>query len=129
MLKKLKAGKKVGKVGKAQIKISFIIIYYVLLGVLGLVTLTYIEVKSSLIGIAAVADFLVCESLGGSNCYLDKELIAVFESLGITVKILLMMIPVVVLIFVVDIQAIKNLLCKKRLDRSSSVKTKSSVVS
>lgn len=93
--------------GKAQI--IFINIYYVLLGVMGLVVVTYFEVKIDRVGLA---EYFVCESLGNSsNCQLDLESFKVFKGLAVSVKIMLFFLPVVALIFSFNLDACKKLRC------------------
>ena len=77
MLKKLVAGERRGNIGKAQIKISFITIYYVMLGVMGLVSLTYFGENTVDImqpSLAFPKDFLLCKSLSNPDCVLNEIL-------------------------------------------------------
>ena len=104
MLKKLLSRKKVGKAGKAEIKISFILIYYVVIGVLGLVTLTYLEAESA---ISELANFFICEGLHLANCSKHLDINA-FEELSIVIIVMLSLLPVVALIFSCNIQTIKK---------------------
>ena len=115
---------------KAQIKISLINIYYILVGVLGLVALTYNEVKSSRAG---VAEYFICESLGDPNteCHFGEEFVEVLKAFTLTVIMALSFLPVVVLIFIVDLQALKKLRPggDKRKDRELTSRTSSSRLS
>ena len=63
-MKKILARKKVGNVGKAEIKITAIIIYSVLLGVMGLATITYFERYNT----DAISQYIVCQSSGKESC-------------------------------------------------------------
>lgn len=109
ILKKLRAGEKVGKFSKPQIKITCILIYYMLMSIMGQVSLIYYEVKGSVINLAAIA---VCKSLSSSQCQLDEELINVFISLSVTAKVMLALLPVMILIFTFDLQNFKELFKK-----------------
>ena len=119
MLLKLIAGKKAGKVGTAQIKISFVNIYYVLLGVVGLVSLTFYEVKSSRLGLV---EYFICNAFGDptSSCQLDVNTIKSFKALSISVIVMLSFLPIVVLIFSFDIKAFKKLkVCRGKKEKGS----------
>lgn len=121
VLKKLVARKKIGKVGKAQIKISIILIYYTVLGVVGLVSLTYFEVK--IFNSEGLREFFLCESLGNPDCFLDVAPIKNIKALSVSVIVMLSFLPVIVLIFSFDYQA-----CKKKLKSVRKSKTVSSRV-
>ena len=71
MLKKILKGKKVQvlMVGKAQLKIACMIIYYTLVGVMGLVIFTFNEANTGNLDIHR--DYILCESGGRSDCVLD----------------------------------------------------------
>ena len=58
-------------------------IYYILVGMLGLVALTYNEVKSSQAG---VAEYFICESLGNPNtkCHFGEEFVEVLKAFTTT---------------------------------------------
>lgn len=130
MLQKLMAGKKVGNVFKAQIKISFILFYYVLTGVMGLVALTYNEAKLGRLG-PQLAKHFICESFGSANCPLNLGPAKIFKYLNIVVIFMLSFLPVMVLVFSFDVQAFKKLFKvrvssdKTRTTKQSSIKQSS----
>ena len=64
ILKKMLARKKVGNVGKAEIKIAAIIIYYILIGVMGLAAFTYFMNYQT----DAFSQYIVCQSSGKESC-------------------------------------------------------------
>ncbi len=65
MIKEIIAGKKISRVGKADIKIMIVFIYYTLVGAMGLMSSTYA-------GFGNVGDTLqeliICESTGNREC-------------------------------------------------------------
>ena len=105
ILKKLLARKKVGNVGKAEIKITAIIIYYVLIGVMGLATTTYFERYNT----DAISQYIVCQSSGMESCQevlhirSNDEIFAVAASI-----VVLSFLPVVVILFNCDPKAFKT---------------------
>ena len=98
------ARKKVGNVGKAEIKITAIIIYYLLVGVMGLVTFTYFRRYNS----DAFLQYIVCQSNGKESCQEESrisnnEIFAVGASI-----VVISFLPVVVILFNCDPQAFKT---------------------
>ena len=105
MLKKLLARTKVGKAAKAQLKITGIIIYYTLVGVMGLVTFTYYEASNTYRESAAA--YILCESGGLSNC--DSDLgIDVVYLLSVFVVMFISFLPVMTILFSCDPNAYKK---------------------
>ena len=108
VLKKLLAKKKVGKVAKAQLKITAIIIYYTILGVVGLVAYTYFEAADTIK--KGVTEYILCESVGVSDvsdCALEEETVAL-EILAASVVMMLGFLPVMIVIFSCDPKAYKR---------------------
>ena len=116
MIKKLLTGKKAkGGVGKAQIKITVIIIAYIILGVISLVAFTYYEVKAA-VNTKGIGDYLICHSTGYSeDCQLDIVTLNNVEVLSIVVIILLPLLPIIAIIFSVDPKS-----CGKKKDKRGS---------
>ena len=103
-----------GNVAKAQLKITAITFHYTLLGVMGLVTVTYFDRNY----FDAVINYIVCQSNGKQSC--QEELPNLDEILVLaTIIILLSLLPVVVIMFSCDLQAFK----KKRQPRSKTMST------
>lgn len=95
-------GKKV-KVGKAQIKISFILIYYVLMTVTGLVTVIYWRVILT----TEVVNFQICRMLYGSDCPLTQDPTVAIYDLTTASIVMVAFLPVVVLLFSIDCKSFK----------------------
>lgn len=112
MLKKMLTGREVTNVGKAEIKITVLFIYYTLLGVMGLVAYTYLITDT--FG-QDIAEFIVCESTGTlTNGQKDLGTFKTLLTL-VTVNIVMVsFIPVlVVLIFSCEVQVFKRNCCRK----------------
>lgn len=108
VLKKLMARKTVPKVGKAQVKITFIIIYYVLVGVMGLVTFTYYRASSTYR--ETIVEYILCEISGMQDCILDLGVIYdIISALTTTVIMMISLLPVMAILFSCNPQA-----CKKK---------------
>ena len=105
MLKKLLAHKKVGKAAKAQLKITGIIVYYTLVGVLGLVTFTFYEASNTYRENATA--YILCESGGLSNCDPDFGTDVVYF-LSLFVVVLVSFLPVMTILFSCDPNAYKK---------------------
>ncbi len=104
VLKKLLARKKVGRVGKAQIKIMAVIIYYTILGVMGLVAYTVFEVADSYR--KTIVQYVLCESTGLSECEVTNDnTILILSKLVI---IMISLLPVVAILFNCDPKAWKK---------------------
>lgn len=118
MLKKLIAGSKVGKVGKAQIKIIFLIIYYVLICVIGLSSFIHFQDDLKTARHEILGDFL-CQGVLGSDCMMDTNVGITFLYLSIAVISMLGFLPVVMLALYVDVQLLKDLSKKCTLTNKS----------
>ena len=123
MLKKLLAGKKVGNVGKAEVKMSIVVFYYVVVGAMSLVTFTYIEV----IGKAnrdLITELFLCEAMGNDNCDINLNRLDALDVLAALSINMVAILPIIVVIFSIDTEAVKK---KKRslslISRRSSTKS------
>jgi hypothetical protein len=99
VIKKLLAHKEVGGVGAAQLKITAVLIYYTVLGVMGMTTATV-----SLTSYAAstnTVEYLLCESMGMSDCTFDSGFLNI-NSLAVVVVVLFSLLPVVAIFFTCD---------------------------
>ena len=105
----------VSKVWKAQLKISVIIIYYTLIGVLGLATYTYSRRNG--IDQESLTEYLLCESGGQSDCVLDSGN-GILEALGTTFVVTISFLPVLAILFSCDPQACRR---KKAADLERSM--------
>ena len=97
-LKKLSKGKNISKVGQAQIKILLILVYYIIIGVVGMVAFTYNEVTSDT----------------------DVELrlrAEVLSNISLAVLAMLGLLPVFLFLILVDTAALK-----KKFSRKNSAK-------
>ena len=84
-------------VAKAQLKIGCMIIYYTILGVMGLVIFTINEASSS--NIDGLRDYILCESGGQSDCVLDLGISADANSaISIIIYIMLSLLPVLAIL-------------------------------
>ncbi len=122
-MKKLLAKKKVGKVGTAQLKITGILIYYTILGVMGLVASTMSFTSYSTKTREGIAQYLFCENSGSSDCVLDSAAIGPVGILSIVVTVLFSFLPVVAILVSCDPRA-----CKKK-PKIATLSKKSSVIS
>ena len=123
MLKKLLAGKKVGNVGKAEVKMSIVVFYYVVVGAMSLVTFTYIEV----VGKAnrdLITELFLCEAMGNDNCDINLNRLDALDVLAALSINMVAILPIIVVIFSIDTEAVKQ---KKRslslISRRSSTKS------
>ena len=117
MLKKLLARTKVGKAAKAQLKITGIIIYYTLVGIMGLVTFTFYEAINTYRESAAA--YILCESGGLSNC--DSDLgINVVYLLSVFVIMFISFLPVMTILFSCDPNAYKKKKLSDKRTRTTS---------
>ena len=117
VIKKLSRGKKASKVGKAQVKIMFIFIYYLLLGILALGIFSYYVAINDML-VVDVQAFFLCESFGvnsGKNCRaLRSGALKYYTRLFLVVVIVQGLVTPVILIFVADCR------CKNRFKEISS---------
>ena len=99
------SGKKAGRIGKAQVKITFVIAVYIVVGVVSLVALTYYEVNASVYSQAFI-DYFICQSKGNSeDCTLDIVNIVNVTILSTMVIVALPMLPVTAILFSIDPKA------------------------
>ena len=101
VLKKLLARKKVGNVGKAEIKITAIIIYYVLVGVIGLVDFMRFNAD-------AISQYIVCQSSGKESCQEEFNISKNDIFFMATPIVMVSLIPVVAILISCDPKAFKT---------------------
>lgn len=105
------------QVGKAEAKVLFVVCYYVLLGIISLVTLTYFEATNPS-NLEAVKDYFLCHRPGflpGEKNYCGRRpsvRLLPFNILSGVGIIQLAFIPVVILVFTVSCNCTKSS-CKK----------------
>ena len=106
MLKKILSGKKAKNIGIAELKVTVILIYYSVFGIIGIVFFTYFIDSFAITGFV---EFIICESTGNSNC---NQLLQGNRTLYILITIDLIMLsftPVLIFcIYICDIQALKK---------------------
>ena len=123
MLKKLLAGKKVGNVGKAEVKMGMVVFYYVVVGAMSLVTFTYIEVVGKEYS-DTFTELILCEAMGNGNCDVNLTRLDTLDVLAALSINMVAILPIIVVIFSIDTEAVKK---KKRslslISRRSSTKT------
>ena len=111
VIKKISKGRKISRVGKAQVKIMFVFCYYIVLGglVLGVFSY-YVGISDRLI--ADQQKFFACESLGtntGKDCQaLKSSAIEAFSDLALVGFIMQGLVSFVVLIFTIDCKGKKS---------------------
>ena len=101
MLKKILKGKKVQvlMVGKAQLKIACMIIYYTLVGVMGLVIFTF-NIEANIANQDIHRDYILCESGGRSDCVLDLGINSdVNSAITTIIYVMLSFLPVLAIFF------------------------------
>ena len=117
----------VGKIGKSELKISILTIYYTVVGIMGLVSYTILSASD--IHRDGIIDYIVCESRGPSDCTLQN--FGVINEMATTAAIaMIFFIPVVAILFNCKPEACK---CTKKskhtgtgytdLSRSQQVKS------
>lgn len=125
MLKKLIARKKVAKIGKAQVKIAFITVYYILIGVMGMVTFTYY--RASRTHQEVITEYILCEISGMPDCILNLGVTAdIFYALTTIVVLLVSLLPVMAILFSCNPQACKK---KTSADRRATFVRSSTITS
>ena len=125
LLKKLSKNtrRKVIQIGKAEAKVLFVVCYYVILGVFGLITLTYFEATNPS-NLVAIGEYFKCQMPGfhpseGNVCGTRPSVrLLPFNILSAVGIIQLGFIPVVILVFTVtytkpDCQKWKKLTSRK----------------
>ena len=120
IIKKLSRGMKASKVGKAQVKIMFIFIYYLLLGILALGIFSYfVAINGTLIG--DLQRLFLCESLGvnsGKNCNaLRSSTLENHSKLNLVGVVMQGFITFVILVFVADCTKCR---CKNKISTSKN---------
>ena len=108
MLKKIVARKKVGKVGMAEIKIMLIIMYYIVVGVMGLISFTYHEVKT-ISNRERLEELILCESRGNKKCVVNLVTIDNIRNLSVVVVVMVAFLPIVAILFTFNPKA-----CQKK---------------
>ena len=107
MLKKLLDGKKVGNVGKAEVKMGMVVFYYVIVGVMSLVTFTYTEVKGKA-NRDTLAELILCEAIGNGNCDINLARLDTLDVLAALSLNMVAILPIIVVIFSIDTEAVKK---------------------
>lgn len=96
---------------RAEIKILFIMCYYVILGALVLTLFTYLEAVG-VIALEGVEQYFTCQSTGldsGRDCgSTPREQLGIFRSLSVVSTVFSDLFPVVVLAFTVKCDCIKS---------------------
>ena len=118
----------VKRYGKAEIKILFILCYYTLVGVLFLVFLSVIQVTRE-INQKALQDYFLCESTQNRECdSLTTVELRVNSGFGVVVYILEGLVPLVILIFGVniDLEAIRKCMKCKRVPNRLQIPSQTS---
>lgn len=105
VLKKLLARKKTGNVGKAQIKITAVIMYYTLQGVTGLVTLAYFIANRSDAGQSTLAEYITCGNKGLPDCALIFGSTDAVHIFAVISTVMLSFVPLLALLFNCDLQS------------------------
>ena len=121
VLKKLIAGRKVGRLGKAQVKMAVVVLYYTIVGSMSLISFTYFEVKSKASRDSLESLFL-CESTGDLDCTdISLESITTLNALAVMVIVLVAFLPVVAVVFSFDPK-----ICTRRNRKSLRISGKAS---
>lgn len=95
---------------KAELKISIILIYYIVVGVMGLVGLTYSMNNREQIE-EDIAEFLICSLSGGLFANCEQFLSGPLSTIHILTDITLIMVsflPVVLLLFSINLKSCRN---------------------
>ena len=103
VLKRLLTGEKaMAGVGKSQIKLTGIIMTYIIIGIINRAGFTYYQVTAD-VNERIVAEYLLCQSNGFSEtCQLDFIALSNVEVPSIVVYCLMPLLPIVTLLFSVD---------------------------
>lgn len=115
VIKKISRGKKNSRITKAQLKIMFILWYYIIIGILGLASFAFLNTTTDST-LNTLRDLFQCESVGihpnEDNCAELRRSVTFrpFINARLVVNLLLGLIPVFVLIFTFDVSLLK---CKK----------------
>ena len=108
MLKKLIAGKKISEVGKAEIKIAMVLIYYTFVGVMGLVSFTVSDRQDHIIA-GRIMTLIICESTGTQVCDVNMDSQRSIEVLSVVSIVMTSFLPVIAVLFSFDLKA-----CRKK---------------
>ena len=98
----LKAGKKISQVSKAKIKISLAIIFYTLMGVMGLTSTIYYLVNVR----DRVMEKILCESSGSLQC--DDVDQGHYGTLSVVTDVMIALTPVVALLFSTNLKVCRK---------------------
>ena len=93
VVKKLKGHKSVENIERASIKAAFVVLYYVLAGVIGQLSHTYYEANRE-----RILGAILCSSTGSMDCE-DLKFGTAARILGILSVVMLAFMPVVALLF------------------------------
>ena len=104
MLKRFLAKKKVTNVGVAELKIFAILIVLMAFTVTGMVTYMIADTKINVEGFV----FVTCVGGGGSDCSQMTEKINIIRKALPATFTLLSLVPVAVILFTCDVQALKK---------------------
>lgn len=105
MIKKLLAKKRKVKFATAQLKVTVILVYYTILGVMGLTTSTVSFTSYARTANANIVEYLECESTGVmtestgmmADCTFDSPLLS--STLTVVVSVMISFLPVVAIVF------------------------------
>ena len=86
---------------KLNVRLSLIAAYYVCLGVIGLISLTYYGANSN-VGIRTLTDYFLCESIATENCPVDLIEISTIRTFSVVMSVMVSLIPVVTLLFTIE---------------------------
>ena len=120
VLKKLIKGKKVSRVGRAEVKMTVIVSYYIIAGVLSLYTFTYFEVKAKA-NREGLAELFLCESKGSSDCEsIDIDSVDILNIQAVVVIVMVAFFPVVALFFSYDTKTYRKVRGSLKISRGST---------
>jgi hypothetical protein len=111
VLKKVLEGSKVeASIGKAELKISAIVVYYTLVAVMAMISFTYHITNG--VFLKNITSYILCESRGQSaGCTLDLFNGEIFNGLSATSIVMVSFLPVVAILFNCDLQKLKQKRC------------------
>lgn len=102
VLRRILMKRKVGKVVKGELKITILIVYTIILGILGIVGSVYVDRNDSFR--QDLADYILCESAGSSSdCELDTIVGIVTSTLFSATQVIFDLVPVMILIINYDL--------------------------
>lgn len=112
-----------GNVGIAQLKITAILIYYTVLGVMGLTTasVSFTSYEAKTMDRENIAQYIACENSGMSDCVYDSTFLSDVGTLAVVVVLLFSFLPVVAILFSCDPRTCKKKPKTERLSKKSSV--------